>query len=316
MESRNEDWIQKMMEGQLSEEESDRLKENLTEEDLGFFNHLEKVKATTGDLSITGTKTREEAWMQLMEKMADESVKTVTKVVPFYQNPQFVSWIAASVAILVGVYFFFNYFGEKHIYVPNAKMQAVVFPDESKAMLNAHSRLKFDQRNFYKNRSVDLDGEAFFEIKAGEPFIVNTKKGSVFVLGTSFNVLRRGNEFQVKCISGRVKVVLKDFNKSIELIAGQATRLKDKVLTEPYTVDPQKIAAWQEGEFYFNGDPLDLVISELERQFDVQIKVDNIEDRIYTGHFSNNDLKKALELVLRPMDLEYDLIDGKLVIVR
>ena len=251
-----------------------------------------------------------------MSKIAEESYEPATRVVPFYQNPTFVSWVAASVAVLVGVYFFFNYFGEKHYYVPNSHMESVIFPDESKATLNAHSRLIYNKRNFYEDRKVELQGEAFFEIKEGEPFEVVTNSGAVFVLGTKFNVLVRDREFQVKCLEGKVKVVLQDMSKSIELGPRQATRLSNPKLSEPFVVNTQHIGSWIDGEYHFYSDPLSLVVTEMERQFDVQIKAENLGGRTYTGHFSNKDFNEALKLVFEPMGLEYDVIDKRLVIVR
>jgi ferric-dicitrate binding protein FerR (iron transport regulator) len=274
------------------------------------------IKIATEDFSIEPGRSREQAWEELMSKVSEESISEATRVVPFYKNPRFVSWTAASVAILMGVFFFFNYFGEKHIYVPNAKTQTVIFPDGSEAVVNSHSALKYDEKDFYKNRTVTLNGEAFFNVKEGESFIVSTKLGAVHVLGTEFNVLRRDREFQVKCKSGEVKVVLGNSSREVRLISGQATRLVDHFLSDPYLIEPDHMAAWQDGEFYYKGDPLSLVISEMERQFDVQIRTKDIEDRVYTGYFSNDDLEEALELVFRPMDLEYDIIDSRLIIIR
>ena len=312
----NNDWIKHLMEQDLSRDEKEGILKNLNDTDRELYAKLERIKAESSEFQPPKAKSKDEAWSAIMERVANESIRPTTKVVPFYQNPTFVSWVAASVAIMVGVYFFFNYFGEKHFYVPNSHMEAVVFPDSSKATVNSHSRLKYNKRNFYKDRRVELHGEAFFEIEEGEPFEVETKAGAVFVLGTQFNVLSRDNEFQVKCLSGKVKVVLQDISHSIELNPGQATRLKERRLTEPYTVKRDQIGAWQDGLFYFESDPLILVIEELERQFDVQVKAENISGRTYSGHFSNDNIEEALKLVFEPMNLKYDIIDKRLIMVR
>ena len=312
----NDDWIQKLMEGRLSEEEGEQLLNELNEEDQELFRHLEQIKATTDDFSTQPGKDRESAWEDLMDKISEESLEDATKMVPLHQNPRFVSFVAASVAILMAVFFLYDYFGEKHIYVAKSKTQEVIFPEGSKAIVNAHSSLKYDKRDFYKNRTLSLNGEAYFDVKPGESFIVSTKMGAVHVLGTEFNVMRRDREFQVKCISGQVKVVLDNNSRPVELIAGQATRLEGHFMSDPYLIETDQMASWKDGDFYYYSDPLPLVVSEIERQFDVQIKVKGIDDRYYTGYFSSDDLNEALKLVFEPMDLEYDIIDSRLIIVR
>ena len=68
-------------------------------------------------------------------------------------------------------------------------------PDGSTGFLNSGSKLKY-QVLFAEGRSVELSGEAFFDVvhNAAVPFHVNTKNLDIKVLGTTFNVLANEDE--------------------------------------------------------------------------------------------------------------------------
>lgn len=63
---------------------------------------------------------------------------------------------------------------------------------------------------------------------------------------------------------------------------------------------------WIDGSFRFDQAPFSLVIEELERQFQVEIRVDKeLEGKQWNGVFFNDDLEEALKMVCKPMGLTY-----------
>ena len=66
-----------------------------------------------------------------------------------------------------------------------------VLPDGSIVLLNACSKLTYSLGEWLNARSVQLDGEAIFDVKHrdNEPFYVRTRHYNIRVLGTNFNVL-------------------------------------------------------------------------------------------------------------------------------
>jgi hypothetical protein len=76
------------------------------------------------------------------------------------------------------------------INVPRNGEFYVVLSDGTKVWVNSASSLGFRSRFDGKNRIVDLEGEAYFEVakNANQPFIVRTKTANVRVLGTHFNL--------------------------------------------------------------------------------------------------------------------------------
>ena len=60
--------------------------------------------------------------------------------------------------------------------------------------------------SFFGTRNISLEGEGYFEVTPGNEFTVSTSHGVVTVLGTSFGVNSSGDDFIVKCYTGKVKV--------------------------------------------------------------------------------------------------------------
>ena len=187
-------------------------------------------------------------------------------------------------------------------------------PDDSEVTLNALSAISFNEKQWSTQRSVTLDGEAFFEVTKGNTFTVNTDMGEVTVLGTSFNVFNRETDFSVTCFSGSVQV--KSNDDQVILKPGQKTRIdKQSGRLTVQDFNPQQSATWRIGEFYFDAVELTMVIRELERQFDIKIEVTgDISDRFYSGFFSTQSLEEALKLVFVPMGLSSH-VNGSIVTV-
>ena len=161
---------------------------------------------------------------------------------------------------------------------------------------------------------MHLKGEAFFNIKKGGYFEVVCEHGTVVVIGTSFNVKQRDRSIEVACFTGMVKVSNND-GIPVTLKAGEFTRVTDQTLAPPSAFNKEKEASWRAGEFYFDGVPLEAVLSELERQFNIEVQYESTTPRSYTGYFNNKDLDEALQLVFQPMSLAFTK-DGNKIIVK
>lgn len=226
---------------------------------------------------------------------------------------RWVSYAAAAVLLLlVGFFFWSDASGRLMAEAYTGKTLAVELPDGSQATLNAESRLQYRSPLWSGRRVVKLEGEAFFEVEKGEPFIVETANGTVEVLGTSFNVDSYGNSFNVSCYTGKVKV--STAGESIVLEPGQAAIRKNGRL-QPQGFDAKEQQDWRNGLFEYKNTPLEEVFAEMERQFAVDINApDSILSREYTGFYNNNNLDSALYLVTWPMNLRVEQQGKKITI--
>ena len=187
-----------------------------------------------------------------------------------------------------------------------------VLPDDSQVILNSDSELEYNN-NFTEERTLNLDGEAFFQVEKGKSFTVATDEGSVVVIGTSFNVLSRDGVFIVSCKTGKVQVSSNNQSKVITL--GERIRFTKGLISSVEKVDPLKIDNWTSGESYFERAPLQEVINSMSHKYDIDINLPILyHGRLYTGSYIHSDLEKAIKMVLVPMGIEYGLDNDKVKI--
>ncbi len=247
------------------------------------------------------------------EKPQLKQAKQATAVVRSIGRRRWISYAAAACIGLVA--FFTLYSPTTTVDAGNGERLAYTLPDNSKVNLNATSTISFKVGDFDGDRIVNLEGEAFFEVEKGEAFKVITPYGMVEVLGTSFNVNTRNGQLKVDCKTGKVKVTAK---KSTQILTkGLGTKLNaDKsALEATYETNIEQQIGWMNGVSFLGKIPFSQAITELERQFDIQIDcVNAIQSRIGDYSFKNNDLKLALDEVTYQLNAAYK-IDGKKVTI-
>ncbi|MBN1924434.1 MAG: FecR domain-containing protein, partial [Prolixibacteraceae bacterium] len=253
---------------------------------------------------VPARKSKATAWNEFEAAIEVRETKAA-KIISFRG---FIPAAAAAVAIIfIASWMIIHKVNRVEILVAQGNTHTVILPDESTVKLNAGTSISYRKWKFNENRKVSLQGEAFFEVKPAGSFTVVSDSRTIEVLGTSFNVYSRSNSFRVQCLSGKVKVVIKDAN-SIVLSRGQAVKTKSgNSRPEVYTVDTLKATSWIRGEFWYDAEPLASVLEEIERQFNITIESPDNNERLYTGYFKNNDLKTALENVCVPMSLQFEI---------
>ncbi|MEM6686886.1 MAG: FecR domain-containing protein [Bacteroidota bacterium] len=226
------------------------------------------------------------------------------------------SWRYAAAAVILLVisfsYFYIN--ADATFETTFGEQTSVSLPDGSEAILNAKTTLTFSENSWDTNRTVLLEGEAYFKVKKGEKFTVTTNSGTVEVLGTEFNVHAHNDAiFEVKCHEGKVRVTTKTQQtetltqgKAFAAIQGKQTR---------WDFNPNN-PSWRDGESNFREMPLQHVIEALENQYNVQFNTENVDTaQRFTGTFSHKNLKLALRTVFDPMEISYTFKGEKAVIL-
>lgn len=194
-----------------------------------------------------------------------------------------------------------------------AQNEIITLPDNSNVTLNELSELEFNASKWDKKRTLNLKGEAFFDVEKGKRFDVNTAFGKVSVLGTEFNVISRDSLFKVSCYEGLVQVSYN--SETIKLPAGTEFILKSGKAntTQIAVVEPY----WLKNMSVFENSSITSVFAEIEKQFHISIQNDFEEnDTKFTGAFEHNNLENALKSVTQPLNLTYEIINTKAVIIR
>ncbi|MBL8271406.1 FecR family protein [Steroidobacter sp.] len=168
----------------------------------------------------------------------------------------------------------------------------LTLPDGSHISIGADSQLLVTYRT--KRRSIELTrGEAYFEVAkdAARPFSVRAGTMSVTALGTAFNVRLNGDRVVVGVAEGTVRVapepttLLARIGIDGDIDPARATRLEmgHRLVAEPQTsslakidpIAPPSVAGWRRGRLEYVGDPLAVVVADLNRYSTQPIVIDD-----------------------------------------
>lgn len=219
---------------------------------------------------------------------------------------------AAAVLIIAGVYYFLSSQPTTIVTLPGQSL-VYTLPDRSVIRMNAGSTIQFQKNTFKKDRTINLSGEAFFEVEKGPDFRVISALGEVKVLGTSFNVYARKQKMEVNCYTGKV-MVRSTQGQSTILSSGQQAIIRHQVL-QGAEFDPAA-ADWRGGVFYYQSEDVGQVFDEISRQFEVSISCpQEVSRRSFTGFFSKSNLDSALYTVCWPLNLDYSIQDKHVEII-
>lgn len=203
-------------------------------------------------------------------------------------------YLVAAVALIVLGFGFL--FVPKTITVPNAETAIVQLPDGSTVEMNSGSTMQYNRLYAFTNRSVTLNGEAYFSVeKSEEPFIVEANGSTVEVTGTEFNIRSWANdptsETAVTVTEGQVEFYPENQKMNrISLKAGQTSRFNPEMSSpaQPSNASSEEALAWREKRLVFQEAPLITILHDLERSFDVNIELDveNMEYETLTAYYN------------------------------
>ncbi len=285
---------------------------NFSKAEFDKLSASEKVDLFVQGYHVPQARTKADTLDAIRQKI-DSNTKVETPV----RNLRFYWSAAASVALIAllsAVYFYFAPAEKQIVAASKGQHFEYTLPDGSEIKVNADSKITFSASRFTKKRELELEGEAFFSVQKGKPFVVKTSVGTVEVLGTTLNVFARNNEFNVSCMTGKVKVTVGE--QSVTILPGEKVVWDNGVLKKMALPQGESEAGWVKGQFNFDNIPLISIFEEIERQFNVSISAQGIEGRFYTGSFTNNKLAEALEMVCLPMDLDYEIKNGNKISIK
>ena len=221
--------------------------------------------------------------------------------------------IAAMLTIVVGGYIYYSYYLPTTVKTAQAEKRNVLLPDSSEVILNAVSKITYNEIKWNKDRKIELDGEAFFKVRKGSRFYVETSSGTVSVLGTQFNVKQRKEYYEVVCYEGLVEVLAG--NQNNQLTPSHTIRYINGIIIKDIISD-ESGPAWLNNESSFKSVPFKQVIEEFESQYDVSIVAENIDmDKLFTGRFTHDDMVLALKSITIPQNIFYRITEDNQVIL-
>ena len=203
----------------------------------------------------------------------------------------------------------------REIATPNGQRATVTLGDGSRVILNAGSRLRYPADFGRTPRDVYLDGEAYFEVThdAGRPFRVHAQGGVAHDLGTRFTVRAYPELPHVDVAVAEGKVSLRRDEAtavdSVVLEPGQLGRLQASGPPAVVTgVDVDAQIAWTRGSLVLEGLTLEEALPQLERWFDVEIRV--VDRALASRHvyvrFRDETLTQVLDALSLALGARYE----------
>lgn len=197
---------------------------------------------------------------------------------------------------------------EYQVIAGKGERASVVLPDGTKVYLNSQSTLTYPASFAFDRRSVNLTGEAYFEVKhdVSSPFVVSTPQAKVKVLGTTFNLYAYpgNNLFEATLVEGKVEVIPDNSSgKAISLSPRQKVCYDTETgKVEVSETDLRVETAWRRGDLLFRSQSFPAIISKLESFYGAHIRVEGeYPGELFTGSFHEEDIN----VVLRNLQQHY-----------
>lgn len=193
------------------------------------------------------------------------------------------------------------------IHVPAGQRAEITLADGTHVWLNSRSTLKFPKQFSKSTRNVELDGEGYFSVQHNEdsPFIVQTEKYAIHVLGTEFNVKAYNNStlFETALLKGSVEISSSTMTDRLRLKPNEVAQARQEGLKVSHISD-YNYFKWKEGLFCFEDESIQSLIEKLQLYYDIQIDVQSpsLLQHRYSGKFR---IKDGIEHVLKVLQLKH-----------
>jgi transmembrane sensor len=197
--------------------------------------------------------------------------------------------------------------------VPRGGEYELWLPDGTHLKLNADSWVKYPSAFTGKDRQIELGGEGFFDVAASadKPFVVHTGKTDITVLGTQFDVNAYTDQdgTTVTLARGELKI------QNTVLRPGEQARIGPLGEMKVLNTDLQPALAWTRGEFLFRDAPLDVIMQQLSRWYNVSIEFQGG----ITQHFNasvprSEPVSKILHFLEETRHVRFEIAPDKIIV--
>ena len=219
--------------------------------------------------------------------------------------------VAASFALLTAIAFAF-WLSPQTYRVPLGESATFKLPDGTIAALSSGSKLVHKPFWGRNDRSVQLEGEGFFDVTHSDaPFTIETFNSEIRVLGTQFNVrawpeqlettvaVKEGTVQASALSSVPIPAYILNANDAVAIANDIITQIPDPVIDE--------FTLWRSGGFAYQNIRLDAFVKEISRRYDQRIDLDPRLASRTLGYYEPDaiDLSDLLDTVCRSLNLRH-----------
>ena len=195
--------------------------------------------------------------------------------------------------------------------VPRSCEYRLRLADGTMVWLNSDSELRYPVNFAGRERRVFLKGEAYFDVARNMdmPFRVEAGEMEVEALGTEFNMNVYGDDgcLRTTLAEGKVRVSYAATRQACILEPGEQALLEEGALSVRQ-VDLRDVVGWKEGRFVFSDLPLEAIVRQLERWYDVEFDFFDPAAKYYrfTGVIMRHkSLQEVLALLEETTDVKF-----------
>ena len=236
---------------------------------------------------------------------------------------KYLAMAAAGFTTLLMLGFFTGMFSNNYttIIAEKGEKKEIKMDDGSVIFLNGNSSITYEN-NFTEERTVKLQGEAFFKVArdTSHPFTIKSKDLETRVLGTSFNI--KSYKDQVPMVSvntGKVEVTpLKNPEYKVILTKDQQASFKENRKPKISKGDSRDFNAWTRKMIILKNTSLEHTAKIIENWYDVNIQFadDSLKQLKITGKFNDEKLSNVLKSLALIKNLKIDSTNKKQIIIR
>jgi len=326
METMNEEKLIKYLLQESDSEETKAVEEWISKDEANQkqFEEVQWIWNSSKVILEKSEVDENQAWEKFTQ-LRDEKA-----VAPPKQNQRFLqsNWfrVAAVITLIfVSAWVYSAYLPQSgRAYYSSVELQSADSPievpllDGTAITLNKNTRLSYSQKFLGKQRNVSLEsGDVFFDVKRNEnkPFVIQTDKVQITVLGTSFHVKSLGEITEVIVVTGSVQVEI-DGKKEVlkpdeKLIVNQQSGEMIKTLpsNKLYNYYVSK-------KFQADGIPLEELVATLREAYGATIEInrEDLKTLPITTTLEYGSLSKNLEVLKETLNLNISQQDGKFII--
>lgn len=208
----------------------------------------------------------------------------------------------------------------KEISTKAGERASIELGDGSKVMMNAATKMIIPETFGANKRSIELEGQAFFDIKPdrNRPFYIHANHTIVEVIGTSFDVRSYENTDDVVIVvrEGTVELSLHDDPENSLIVnegyKGTVTLSSGRVALD-LVEDSDAYFGWMDGRLIFKEAPIVEVFKDLERWYDISVKYEDVSDELmdkrFTADLKTRSIRDVFEVIQMSMNIDFE-IDG------
>jgi transmembrane sensor len=322
-----DDLLVKHLTGEATEAEMLQVERWLANDEANkhYFEHFKLIWDESVQLANTTQLDEQAAWDRFQNRVQAGSFPTTTIKGRVLTMNSVLMRAAVIAGLIIGIavvtYFLFN--NNPGTVVSMATIQATSgvksdsLPDGSLVTLNKHSQVSFPERFARDKRVLQLNGEAFFNVRSDKekPFEVHTNNVTITVVGTSFNVRSRGDTTEIIVETGVVKVATE--NQTVLLKTGQKAiaGLNVRVLQKQANTD-QLYNYYRVKKFICDETPLWKLVEKLNEAYDVHIVFGNnaLRSQPLTTTFDNEPLDNILTIISSTFNISVIKEKGQIIL--